>query len=305
MTYAGNRSLPVLPLVFLGLLSLIWGYNWVVMKIALASCPPLLFAALRVLGGALVLFPLLIFLDRPLKMPKWRYVLPLGLFQSTGFVGLTLWGLEFGGAGKTAVLVYMMPLWLILLSWPFLGERIHGKQWIALALSLMGLLLILDPLHLHGHLTGTVLALLSGFSWAFSAIWQKRHAPPGTDLLNATAWQMVFGGMVLAVIAVIVDPIHILWTPSFVGALLYNAIPGNALAWVLWAYVLHSLPPGIAGMGTLIAPLIGVFAAWGQLGERPGGWEAIGMTLIVLALLLVTWQHLSADQKMPIPSAQE
>lgn len=295
--------MPALPLAALGLLSLIWGYNWVVMKIALASCPPLLFASLRVLGGALVLFPILVLLGKPLKMPPWRYVLPLGLFQSTGFLGLTLLALEFGGAGKTAVLVYMMPLWLILLAWPFLGERIRGKQWTALALALMGLLLILDPWKIHGHLTGTLLALLSGLSWAFSAIWQKRHSPPGSDLLNVTAWQMILGGIVLAVIAMIVDPLRISWSGSFVLALLYNVIPGNALAWVLWAYALHRLPPGIAGMGTLMVPLIGVLAAWGQLGERPGGWEAIGMALVVLALFLVTWQHFSSDA--PIPSPQE
>ncbi len=293
------------PVAALGLLSLIWGYNWVVMKTALLDSPPLVFATLRVLGGAAVLFPLLKLLGRPLSVPPLGYIVPLGLLQSTGFVGFTLWGLEYSGAGKTAILVYMMPIWLILLACPLLGERIHGLQRPALVLAVMGLMFILEPWHLHGGILGTFLALLSGISWAASAIWQKRLAPSGGDLLNATAWQMIFGGVALGVLAMIMDPLRIHWTPRFVGDLLYNAIPGNALAWVLWAYALQRLPAGIAGMGTLFVPLIGVMAAWEQLGERPGDWEAAGMLLVFLALVLVSWQHLRPKEKMPLPAARE
>lgn len=294
-----------MPVSALGLLSLIWGYNWVVMKMALVDCPPLLFAALRVLGGAVVLLPLLRALGRPLAVPSLRYILPLGLLQSTGFVGFTLWALEYGGAGKTAILVYMMPIWLILFAWPLLGDRIHGLQWPALFLAFGGLFFILEPWHFHGRLQGTVMALLSGFCWAASALWQKRMSPPGTDLLNSTAWQMLFGGIVLGVVAVIVDPVSIHWTPRLMEALVYNAVLGNALAWILWGYALHRLPSGVAGMGTLLAPLVGVLASWGQLGERPGSGEAAGMVLIFLSLVLVSWQHLRPKEEMPIPSPQE
>ncbi len=294
-----------MPLSALGLLSLIWGYNWVVMKTALLDCPPLLFAALRVLGGAAILFPLLRVLDRPLKVPPLNYILPLGLLQSTGFVGFTMGALETGEAGKTAILVYMMPIWLIFLAWPLLGERIHGLEWPAITLAILGLLCILEPWNLHGPIKGTLFALLSGISWAASAIWQRRQAPPGTDLLNATTWQMIFGGLALGVVALMADPVQIHWTPRFIGALLYNAIPGNALAWVLWAYALHRLPSGIAGMGTLFAPLIGVVAAWVQLGERPGIWESAGMALVFLSLILVSWHHLRPKEEIPFPAAQE
>ncbi len=296
---------PTLPMAALALLSLIWGYNWVVMKVALVDCPPLLFAALRVLVGVAVLFPLLILLKRPLAMPPWRFILPLGLLQTTGFVGFTLWALEYGGAGKTAILVYMMPIWLILFAWPVLHERVHGLQWPALALALLGLLCILEPWHYHGQLLGSLLALLAGISWAASALWQKRHAPHHLDLLHVTTWQMAFGGLALILLALLMDPLTIHWTPTFVGALIYNAVPGNALAWLLWTYALHKLPSGIAGMGTLAAPLIGVLAAWAQLGERPGDWEGIGMAAIFLALALVSWQHLRPREDLPLPAAQE
>ena len=80
----------------------------------------------------------------------------------------------------------------------------------------------------------------------------------------------------------------IAWSSSFVAALLYNVIPGNAIAWFLWLYVLEKLPAGIAGMGSLAIPLVGVISARLQLGERPGLSETTGMLLIGLALLILS-----------------
>ena len=298
------RPSSFLPFLALLLLSLIWGYNWVVMKGALTHSSPLLFAAMRVLGGTFVLFLILGLFHRPLVLPPIRFILPLGLLQSTGFVGCTLWALEYGGAGKTAILVYMMPLWLVLLAGPFLGERIHGLQGPALILAFLGLLLILEPWRLHGG-NGVFLALLSGFFWAASAVWQKMKTPKGLDLLDVTAWQMLLGGGVLLVLALILEPWRIDWTAGFAAALFYNAVPGNALAWLLWVYALHRLPSGVAGMGTLLAPAVGILSAWVQLRERPGAIEGSGMGLIFLAMVLVAWQHLKGREDPPFPSAQE
>ncbi|MHB8255022.1 MAG: DMT family transporter [Acidiferrobacter sp.] len=290
------RQSRFLSFVALGFLTVIWGYNWVIMKTALIDCPPLLFAALRVLLGALALWPVLVITKRPLSSPPIRYILPLGLLQSTGFIGLALAALEYGGAGPTAILVYMMPVWLMLLAWPLLGERIRGLQWPALILAILGLLCILRPGTQHAPVLGYLLALSSGIFWAASSLWQKRRAPAGLDLLTVTTWQMIFGGSALLILALAVDPLHVQWTPLFITALAYNAILGSALALVLWAYAIDRLPSGVAGMATLLSPLIGVIAAWLQLGERPGPWEGAGMISIFLALALVTWQHLRASQ---------
>jgi len=62
----------------------------------------------------------------------------------------------------------------------------------------------------------------------------------------------------------------------------------NAIALLLWFYSLQELPAGMAGMGTLATPVIGVVAASIQLGERPSLWEAMGMMLILLGLLLIS-----------------
>ncbi len=292
------------PVVSLGALSLIWGYNWVVMKSALKDCPPLLFASMRVLGGTAILFLLLKGMNRSLRRPPLGFILPLGLLQSTGFVGCTLWALEYGGAGKTAILVYMMPLWLILLAWLCLGERIPNIHWAALGLAALGIVFILEPWRIHGG-KGVILALFSGFFWAASAIWHKKRAPPGLDLLDATAWQMLFGGVVLSGLALCIEPMHVNFTVGLGWALFYNAVPGNALAWLLWSYSLHHLPSGVAGMGTLLAPAVGILSAWLQLGERPGPFEGLGMFVLFFAMLLVSWEHLRNKDETSFSAAPE
>lgn len=111
MCYARLRALTAL-----GLMTVIWGYNWVIMKEALRDCPPLLFVALRMLLGAGTFVPILVILKRRFAPPPLRYVLPLGLLQSVAFMGLAMWALQYAGAGPTAVLVYTMPVWLMLLA---------------------------------------------------------------------------------------------------------------------------------------------------------------------------------------------
>ena len=122
------RDLGVLALVVLGP---IWGYGWVATKVALGYSPPLAFAALRVALSIPCLFLVLVVARRSLRPPAVGYTLVIGLLQTTAFVGLIVWALALGGAGKVAVLTYTMPFWLLLLAWAFLGERLRGMQWVA------------------------------------------------------------------------------------------------------------------------------------------------------------------------------
>ena len=270
------------------LLALIWGYNWVVMKIGLDYAQPFTFAALRTFFGALSLFLLLIALRRSLRPQAVGYTVVIGLLQTTGFVGLLMWALEGGGAGKTSVLTYTMPFWLLLLAWAFLGERPRGTQWLAVGLALTGLLLVLSPWRLQDAFS-SLLALAGAASWAASAVvvksLQKRQH---VDLLTLTTWQMLFGSLPLVLIALLTDQGGPVWSAPFVWALVYNVLLGNALAWLLWLYALRRLSAGAAGLGTLATPVIGVAAAWLQLGERPTAGEAAGMALIIAALAVVT-----------------
>ena len=79
----------------------------------------------------------------------------------------------------------------------------------------------------------------------------------------------------------------------------------NALAWFLWLYALRRLSAGLAGLGTLAIPVIGVVASWLQLGERPGAVEGAGMALIVGGLALLVAQGVAGGRRRATGDEEE
>ncbi|MEO8506898.1 MAG: EamA family transporter [Betaproteobacteria bacterium] len=278
-------------IVVLTVLSIVWGYNWVIMKQATHYAGPFAFAALRVVFGALFLFAVMLWRRQSLRLVAPGPTLLLGLLQTAAFHGLSQWALVSGGAGKTAVLAYTMPFWLLLLAWPFLHERIRGWQWLAVSLAAAGLLFVLEPWTLHATPTSELLAVGSGLAWAASAVVAKKlRSAVQVDLLSLTAWQMLLGAIVLAAAAWMVPERPVVIGAPLILAVAYAAIVGTGLAWLMWLYVLDALPAGVAGMGSLAVPAIGVFLSWMLLGEAPQISELLGMLLIgaALAFLAVT-----------------
>jgi drug/metabolite transporter (DMT)-like permease len=282
------------------LLALVWGYNWVVMKIAVQYAPPIEFAALRLLLGAVVLFAVLAVLRKPLRPQRFAAFFWIGLFQSGGFVALATWAVMIAGAGKVAVLSYTMPLWVALAGWPLLGERLNARQVVALVIALGGIALIVDIGNVRASIAADGLAVLAGISWAVGVILTKRvQRNTHIDVLGLTAWQMLFGGIAVGIAALIVPEHATHWNAVYACALAYNVVAASALAYFLWVYVLQHLPARDASMGTLANPIIGILAAWIQLGERPSVPEGVGMALVIVALaaLALQQQRVSDDKE--------
>ncbi len=293
-------------LAALVVLCLIWGYTWVAMKEALRFADPFDFAAIRTVSGALLIFAAMLWLKRPLALRAAPRVLVLGLFQTTGFNAFVSWALLAGAAGKTAVLVYTFPFWTLLLAWPLLGERVRGGQWLAVALAAGGLVLVLEPWHLAGTFASNLLALATAVSWAVSAVLAKRwRLQQELDLLALTAWQMLFGGIVLAAIAIVVPSRPIEWTAYFWAVLIYATLFGTMAGWLLWLFILNRLPAGIAGLSIMAVPALGVLFSRLQLAERPGAVELAGMLLIGASLALLSWRALRGEQRVEPQAGQE
>jgi len=292
-----NQSL--MAFLALMLLCLIWGYNWVVMKNALHFSGPFDFAALRTVLGSLCLFIVMLILKKPFSIKEIPSLIALGLLQTAGFTGLLVWALVEGGAGKTAVLTYTMPFWTMLLAWPLLGEKLHGWQWPAAFFSLMGILFILDPLHLGTDVFSMILAIVSGISWALAVILAKKlqARSPNLDLISLTAWQMLFGSIPIVVLAFMTHTTSIEWNSYFIGALVYNAVFGNAIAWLLWLYALRHLSAGIATMTTTVCPVIAVIASSIELHEVIKSFELLGMSFIGISLLMISYDRIKKHKE--------
>ncbi len=289
------------------ILTLIWGYNWVVMKLAVQYASPFQFAALRTFLGSMVLFMLMFFTKRPLAMKEFPTMLTLGLLQTCGFTGLLIWALVEGGAGKTAVLTYTMPFWVMLFAWPMLGEKVQGWQWLAVVFALFGMVLIFDPLHIKSGGFSMFLALCSGISWAIAAIISKKlhQRAPHLDLLNLTAWPMLLGSIPIIVIALLLPAPPIQWTNTFIFTVFFNVILSGCVAWVLWLYALQRLQAGVASMASMLAPVIGVLSAWMQLNEVPNTYELIGMMFIALALVIISVVSIRKHSQIDPAQGQE
>jgi drug/metabolite transporter (DMT)-like permease len=276
------------PLAAFVIMALIWGYNWVVMKIALRHSGPLAFSAWRCTLGVLLLFGVLLALRIPLKPRELGKTIWLGLSQNFAFVALVAWALSSGAAGKSAVLAYTMPFWVILFGWPFAETRPRGSQWLALALAFVGLLLVLELWRGEASPSSSVLALGAGAAWGVGVLIFKRIPVRTRDeLLSLATWQMFFGTVPLVVLALLVPERPIEWSATLAAALAFNAVGAMAVATLLWLYILHRLPTTISSLSSLIVPIVGVLAAWFQLGERPSVAEGAGMVLILVALALL------------------
>ncbi len=267
----------------------LWAYSWVVMKQVLAFAGPFDFAALRNLIGAAVLFAVLLILRQPLRPPPLLPTIVIGLCQTAAFQGLVQWALLDAGAGHVALLAYTMPFWAVLLAWLILGDTPTARHWVGLALAASGLLCIIEPWHTMGSAISSALAIIGGLAWAAGTVLSKRmfhrHAP---SVLNLTAWQMLFGGVALGVVAVVVPQRSIVWSWAFISGLAYTAVLGSAAAWWLWSIVLQRLPTTVASVSSLGVPVLGVLLAWWILHEQPSALEAAGIVLVLLGLLAVS-----------------
>ncbi|HEX8962071.1 MAG TPA: EamA family transporter [Rhodocyclaceae bacterium] len=280
-------------------LTLLWGYTWIIAKQALDYAGPFHVGVLRTGTATVVLFLALLALRRPLR-PRavWKTAV-VGLFQTGGFIAFSTWALVEGGAGKTAVLVFTMPIWTLLLARAVLGERIRASQWAAAACALAGLLLIVSPWNMHTSLFSKLLAVLAAVSWALSTILVKRWRKElGADVLALTTWQMLFGLLPLIVIVTAAPERPTDWTPQFAGIIGFMAVVSTAFGWFLWLYVLERLPAWQASLSILGIPGVAILSSRWQLGERADQGEVLGMLLIGAGLVTISVLNWRSQRRM-------
>ena len=279
----------LLPLASMVVISLVWGYSWVLNKLALDAAGPFTFSAYRMTIASACLLLALLVTGRDVRPDRWPEMLRLGLIQTTGFVGISMWALVQGSIGRTAILVFTMPFWTVAFAWPLLNERIRDWQWVALGLALAGLVTIVQPWQLQGSLLSKGLAIASGIAWAISSVEVKRIQRRGPiDLLSLTTWQMVFGTVPLWLLAGTTGEAAPVWSLEFVAILLTLAIVSTALCWFLWLYALKHLHTGVASMGMMTVPVVALVSAHWHFGERTEPAEYVGFSLIGAALIVLS-----------------
>ncbi|WP_207476580.1 DMT family transporter [Arenibaculum pallidiluteum] len=292
MTAKTDATVPAEGMALLVFLSLAWGVNWPVMKIGLTEVEPLTFRTLGILAGAAGLMAIARIQGRSLAVPR-SDLPPLvlaALLNVTGWQLFSGYAISMMGAGRAAIIGFTMPLWAVILGAVFLKERIDGLRLGGLALGLCGLAVLLAPdvANLARAPWGVLLMLASAFSWGAGTVIQKA-VPWRLGAIQLAAWQLLIGGLApLAGMLVAGSPSTLLTASGTAWiAIAYVCVVAMMLCNWTWFRIVEIFPPGIAAIGSLAVPVVGVFSGALMLGERIGVSEIASLALVVAGLFLV------------------
>jgi O-acetylserine/cysteine efflux transporter len=287
----------------LGLLCLIWGFNWVIMKLANGVFPPVLFAGYRFGLGAIVLLAFCLYKKIPFPKGKvFAWTAVCGFLQTTFFNIAIQLALNDLSAGLTSVLTYSMPLWLAVMGHFWLpGERLTVRKSIGVLFGTTGLFLALDA-HWGGNFGSFVLALSSGIAWALSNVIIKRKLRNSNNL-QFTAWQMTIGAAGLLLYSFCFEHGESHWGALPLFYVGFAGIIGSAFAFVLWFHILANVEAGKASISLLLVPVIGVLSGYVILRESLQLLTAAGVMLILAGIWLVNSANRKIKAKAPYSEA--
>ena len=249
--------------VLILIITMIWGYAWVLMKASLEYMGPFTFSSLRFGIGAIVLL-LILSLFRTGLPPRsdWKHLIVIGTLQTAVVFLLVMFALRFVEAGKSSVLLYSMPVWSSLLAVKFLGEKLTASKTAGLVIGMIGLLSILGWDVWSGQsasvILGEVLIIVAAISWALSNIYYRtkaQHLPQ----LQVSALQMSFGAIGIFIATLIMEAgqpvvinIHSAYYVLFTGVL------ASALCFTAWFLIMSVVDMVTATISTLLVPVFGL-----------------------------------------------
>lgn len=274
------------------LVVIVWGLNFVVIKVGLHNMPPMLLAGLRFL---LVAFPAIFFVARP-KVP-FRLLLGYGLTISFGQFAFLFCAIKFGmPAGLASLVLQAQAFFTIILGAFVFGERLQGKQLAGITLAVFGVLVLVEA-SLNGEhvaLLGFMLTLAAGLSWACGNIFNKlimqHEARPA--VMSLVVWSalipvlpfmaaslMLDGPAVVARSLAEIDLITVL-------SLVYLAFVATIVGYGIWGTLLGRYETWRVAPLSLLVPVVGLASAALLLGETLSALQFLGAVLIMAGLYI-------------------
>ncbi len=304
---SAGDNLPPMGFFLLAAITLLWGFNWPIMKSVLTEIPPWTFRLLCLVFGGAGLLLVVRASGRSLAIPK-REIKPLilvSLLNITGWHLFSAHGLVNMSAGRASIIAFTMPLWAAILSSFILKERLTKARLLGLFLGISGLSILIGPdFKVFGsEPVGAFFMLIAALSWAAGTVSIKYfHWTMPITLL--TAWQLILGGIPIVIGALLLESVTVVfripWQVTMVMVYII-LVPIIFCQWA-WFKVVNLFPASLAAIGTLLIPIIGVFSSALLLGESIGLQEVASLTLIVLALAIVMLRPENAWRNLPSPS---
>ena len=290
---------------------LIWGSTYLGIRFAIETIPPFLMGGVRfMIAGA--------FLSAVMRMrgePKperihWRSTAIIGAFLILGGNGAVVWAEQFVPSGITALLVAILPFWIVLIEW--LGpSRIRPSLGIAVGLivGIAGIVVLVGPAAItpsgspiSGFLKGALVLNIGSLTWALGTIY-SRHAILPKSAFVATGMEMLCGGALLTILSVMTgEPMRFdladVSARSIVGFIYLTAI-GSLVGFTAYIWLLGHQPASRISTYAYVNPVVAVFLGWAIAGEPLTLRTLIAAAIIVGAVALITTARSSSPPREP------
>jgi drug/metabolite transporter (DMT)-like permease len=273
-------------------LVLAWGSSFSVMKVGLEYSPPLIFVVCRtLLAGLFMTAVALVWGGTPHLGRDWRVFVFLAVFNVALFVGFQTFAVLYLPSGTAAVLIYLQPILVGALARPVLGESLTATKVLGLLLGFGGIVAVssagfsgapgaVTP-------TGVVCGVFSALAWALGTVGFKKYEARISSLW-AVALPFLAGGIVLTPLALLLErPSDVSWTAPLAASILYSALVGTGLAWLLFFGLVRAGEASRVASYIFVVPLAAVVIGAVFLDETLGPALIAGAALVVLGIYLV------------------
>lgn len=284
-------------LALLAGLTLVWGTNWPLFRIALDEIPVWTFRTVVLATAVLMLLAILLVRGESFAVPKGKW--PALIAASAMNIGVwniaTSLAVLYIPSGHASVLAYTMPLWVAAMGFLVFGQRLTPRLLAAIAIGAGAVAALMAP-NFRDYAqapAGLFWGLFAGFCWAIGTFIVKRTAWPGMGL-SLTFWQVAICLPPIALGALLIDGLPSHWPPNWpstkaLAATLYTGAIPMALGTATWFALVKLLPAQVAALSSIAIPIVAIVSGILILNE-PLSWlqaAAIASTVISLWLALV------------------
>jgi drug/metabolite transporter (DMT)-like permease len=274
-------------------LTITWGLNWPMMKLALLEVPPWTFRSICLMVGGAAVLALARASGGPMSVPWERLpaLVLVALFNITGWHLFSAYALLYTGSGRAAIIGYTMPLWAAPLSVWLLHVRPNARQIVALVLGMaaLTLLMVKDFGALGAAPIGALLMLGAALCWAIGTVLVKKFPWDGLTITALTGWQQLIGGVPVVIGWWLLEPVPDLGALSLPAALglAYAVFVAMIFCQTAFFKLLSLLPAHVAAISVLPVPVVGVVSSALLLAEPVSPAEVAALVLVVGGLFLL------------------
>lgn len=287
-------SIPPRAVLLLVILTVVWGTNWSLFKYAVAELSVWTFRLISTIGAGLVLLALARLRGQSLAIAPAK----LPTIVAATMFHIVIWNLASTTSavlipsGQASILGYTMPLWSALLGWLFLRQALTPRLSIAMALGAAAVALLILPgwAAYRNAPLGVGAGLLAGFAWAAGTVILKRQ-PIGVAPIVLTGWQLLIAAVPIGVLALAFGDRH--WfMPSWqtIWVLGYITLLPIALGNFCWFAIVDMLPANIAGLSTIMVPIVAMVTGALVHQEPLGLTQVLAIVCSVAALSLTVFK---------------